>query len=405
MIIEKFLKLLNSYEEEVLKKIKSELIGAKVPFSKNVKKSFVMDKYSEYQQTFMEINTIKQYFSTFKEEDHKMFSDFTKLSEILMDLGLTNREKAQIMLEALKKNTYSGILGVGDLNNAFVLDANKILFVDFKTIPKKQIEEMYMTGSLIEFINKDLDEATIQEIEQINELIDRKEEYILNIENLYNVTVKVQKLLIDKDAILSDEEIEELLDILKDFKVNSDLINYVKLYLIHRREKHIEKVKKEEKEKVESKPFIVIEKKKSNLVTDKEYKEIKKEIYKYYNLYTQEIVNEIDLDTMIRLASLMYRIDVHRDEIYTFIKQVKDNILLTGNPISIFVLEYDRLKYYYDEEELSDIASYLKEIFICDNDDYIFWLEEIEKELNKLLKPIEYKYNYELDKAKKRLVI
>ena len=100
----------------------------------------------------------------------------------------------------------------------------------------------------------------------------------------------------------------------------------------------------------------------------------------------------------------MFRIDIHKDEIYTFIRKVKENILLTGNPVSIFVSEYDRLRFYYTDEELSDINDYLKEIFICDNDDYLFWLDEINNELNKLLRPIENNYNYELDVAKKRLV-
>lgn len=404
MIIEKFLKLLEAYEKGLLGSMKKELIGAKVTVRNGIEESPVIAKYQDYQKVFMEINTVRNYFSTFKEEDHKMFSDFIMLSRILMDLGLTNRERAQIMIEALKKNTYSGILGVDDLSNAFVLDANKILFVDFKTISKEEIAEMYLKGTIVDFINMDLDEATEKELEQINELLARKNEYILDITKLYNVTLKAQELLIDKDAILSDSEIEEIINILVDFRVDSQLVDSVRIYLINKREKHNERKIREDSKNSEVKPVVRRAEKKSNLVTDKEYKEIKKEIYKYYNLYQQEIVSDIDIDNMIRLASLMFRIDIHKDEIYTFIRKVKENNLLTGNPVSIFVSEYDRLRFYYKDEELSDINDYLKEIFICDNDDYLFWLDEINSELNKLLRPIENNYNYELDVAKKRLV-
>ena len=48
---------------------------------------------------------------------------------------------------------------------------------------------------------------------------------------------------------------------------------------------------------------------------------------------------------------------------------------------------------------------YLEEIFICSDEDYLFWKDEIEKELDKLLSRIAYKYDYELEVAKKRLSI
>lgn len=405
MIVEKFLKLLDAYEQELLKSMKKELIGAKVTVKNGEVHNPIISKYNDYQIKFMEINTVKNYFKTFKEEDHKMFSDFIILSEILLSMGLSNRERAQIMIEALRKNTYSGILGVENLDNAFVLDANKIVFIDFETISREKIKEMYLEGSIVDFINMDLDEASLEELEQINELLERKDEYTLDISKLYNATLIVDELLNKKDGILTDDEINKILNILIDFRVDKEIVDAVNMYLINKRNKSVIREEKNKKQEETSKQVsIKREVKQSNLVTDKEYKSIKKEIYKYYNLYTQEIVSDIDIDTMIRIASLMFRIDIHKDEIYTFIRKVKENILLTGNPVSIFVSEYDRLKFYYTDEELSDIKEYLKEIFICDNDDYLFWLDEINNELNKLLRPIENNYNYELDIAKKRLV-
>ena len=405
MIIEKFLKLLDEYEQELLKRMKKELIGAKVTVVQGQVHNPVIEKYNDYQAKFMEINTVKNYFRTFNEEDHKMFSDFVILSEILLGMGLTNKERAQVMIEALRKNTYSGILGVDNFENAFVLDANRIIFIDFKTISKEKITKMYLDGTIVDFINMDLDEATLEELEQINELLDRKDEYTLDITRLYNATVLVNELFNVKKEILTDDEIAKISDILVDFRVNQEIVDSVRVYLINKRNKEVEKKEKLRKQEETNKK--VVEKKevkRSNLVTDKEYKEIKKEIYRYYNLYTQEIIGDIDFETMIRLASLMFRIDIHKDEIYTFIRKVKETIILSGNPISVFVSSYDRLKYYYSEDELDNINDYLKEIFICSDEDYSFWLDEINNELTKLLKPIENNYNYELEIAKKRLI-
>ena len=118
-----------------------------------------------------------------------------------------------------------------------------------------------------------------------------------------------------------------------------------------------------------------------------------------------EIVSEIDYETMIRLTSLMLRIGINKDEIKRFISKVKDTFVVSDNAITNFVHEYDRLNYYFEDYDLKNILEYLEEIFICSNEDYLFWKDEIEKELDKLLSRIAYKYDYELEVAKKRLSI
>ena len=224
--------------------MKKELIGAKVTVVQGQVHNPVIEKYNDYQAKFMEINTVKNYFRTFKEEDHKMFSDFVILSEILLGMGLTNKERAQVMIEALRKNTYSGILGVDNFENAFVLDANRIIFIDFKTISKEKITKMYLDGTIVDFINMDLDEATLEELEQINELLDRKDEYTLDITRLYNATVLVNELLNVKKEILTDDDIAKISDILVDFRVNQEIVDSVRVYLINKRNKEAEKKEK-----------------------------------------------------------------------------------------------------------------------------------------------------------------
>ena len=366
----------------------------------------VLMRYTEYQVDFIEINTIREFFKRINESDDKaLLTDFIKFSEILEELPMTPKERAQIIIEAFKKNTRSGILSVDDFSTSFVIDANKIVTVKFKTISDDQIFKMFKSGTILDFIYQDEENITPEIRAQIDELIDRKDEYCLDTIKIYDDTLRLYELLIEKDGKQTDDEIALVGKIMLSNRLSQNNVDDVIKYLTNKRNKQLEKqAKKEASEFVVVKPKVE-EVKKSNLVTEKEYRQIKKEIRQYYDLYHMEIVSEIDYETMIRLTSLMLRIGINKDEIKRFISKVKDTFVVSDNAITNFVHEYDRLNYYFEDYDLKNILEYLEEIFICSDEDYLFWKDEIEKELDKLLSRIAYKYDYELEVAKKRLSI
>lgn len=366
----------------------------------------VLMRYAEYQVDFIEINTIREFFKRINESDDKaLLTDFIKFSEILEELPMTPKERAQIIIEAFKKNTRSGILSVDDFSTSFVIDANKIVTVKFKTISDDQIFKMFKSGTILDFIYQDEENITPEVRAQIDELIDRKDEYCLDTIKIYDDTLRLYELLIEKDGKQTDDEIALVGKIMLSNRLSQNNVDDVIKYLTNKRNKQLEKqAKKEASEFVVVKPKVE-EVKKSNLVTEKEYRQIKKEIRQYYDLYHMEIVSEIDYETMIRLTSLMLRIGINKDEIKRFISKVKDTFVVSDNAITNFVHEYDRLNYYFEDYDLKNILEYLEEIFICSDEDYLFWKDEIEKELDKLLSRIAYKYDYELEVAKKRLSI
>ena len=366
----------------------------------------VLMRYAEYQVDFIEINTIREFFKRINESDDKaLLTDFIKFSEILEELPMTPKERAQIIIEAFKKNTRSGILSVDDFSTSFVIDANKIVTVKFKTISDYQIFKMFKSGTILDFIYQDEENITPEVRAQIDELIDRKDEYCLDTIKIYDDTLRLYELLIEKDGKQTDDEIALVGKIMLSNRLSQNNVDDVIKYLTNKRNKQLEKqAKKEASEFVVVKPKVE-EVKKSNLVTEKEYRQIKKEIRQYYDLYHMEIVSEIDYETMIRLTSLMLRIGINKGEIKRFISKVKDTFVVSDNAITNFVHEYDRLNYYFEDYDLKNILEYLEEIFICSDEDYLFWKDEIEKELDKLLSRIAYKYDYELEVAKKRLSI
>lgn len=366
----------------------------------------VMRRYAEYQADLIEIRTIKNFFNTIDENNKALFTDYIKLSAILEVLPLNAKERATIIIEAFKKNIRSGILEVEDFENSFIIDANKLVVCKFKTLTSEEVFNMYKSGTIIDFIYQDEDKVTPEVKAQIDELIARRDEYCMDTMKIYDDTLRLRELLIEKDGLQTDDEIALVGKIMKSERVSESIVDDVTTFLTNKRNKNLARIEKERKEQESiERPRVVEAPKPSNLVTEKEYRSIKKEIRNYYDLYHMEILQDINYETMIRLVSLMIRIGVHKDEIKRFISKVKDSLTYSDNSIVRFVSEYDRLNYYYDNYDLESILEYLQEIFICTDEDYEFWKDEIGRELHKLLKPIESKYDYEIDVAKKRLSI
>lgn len=405
-MIKKFLGLLDSYENSLLDDLRKDIIGKKVPVNKDMANSDVMRRYAEYQADLIDIRTIKNFFNTIDENNKALFTDYIKLSAILEVLPLNARERATIIIEAFKKNIRSGILEVKDFKTSFIIDANKLVLCKFKTLTSEQVFNMYKSGTIIDFIYQDEDYVTPEVKAQIDELIVRKDEYCMDSMKIYDDTIRLRELLIEKEGLQTDDEIALIGKIMKSERVSESIANDVISFLTNKRNKTKMRLEREEREKeLLTKPVKVVETRQSTFVTDKEYKAIKKEIKQYYDLYHMEILQDIDYETMIRLTSLMIRIGVHKDEIKRFINKVKETFIVSDNSITTFVHEYDRLNYYYEEEDLKDILEYLEEIFICSDEDYEFWKDEIRKELNRLLSSIDEKFDYEIDVAKKRLSI
>ena len=156
-------------------------VGWKTPRrndAKNIKvTSITQDKdvtrcYAEYQAKFIEIRTIKSFFEGINGK--QLFTDFVNLSEFLVKMPLNSRERACIILDAYQRNFKSGILEIEDFDTFFIIDANKIVTVDFKTISAEKVFELYKNGRILDFIDQETDDVLVNA--QIDELINRRNE-------------------------------------------------------------------------------------------------------------------------------------------------------------------------------------------------------------------------------------
>ena len=146
------------------------------------------------------------------------------------------------------------------------------------------------------------------------------------------------------------------------------------------------KLKKHKKENTSTPVVInkkVTEEKPSKYLSDKEYKELLKEVKRYYNLYTRELTNEfISSEDRERIAAIMVRLGLEQYQVVDFLK--KTETVAKTYTYEYFKDHVNEFEYYFGED-LSQVHEYMKEIETCtDEEDKEYWIMGINEELAKL---------------------
>lgn len=123
--------------------------------------------------------------------------------------------------------------------------------------------------------------------------------------------------------------------------------------------------------------------KSSKYISDKDYKHVLKEIKKYYNPNTGELVmNGITNEQREYIASLMIHIDLEQYQIIDFLKATE--MLSKTYTYDYFKNHIEEFEFYFGEE-LNQVFEYMKEIENCTTEeDKEYWIMGINEELSKL---------------------
>ena len=127
----------------------------------------------------------------------------------------------------------------------------------------------------------------------------------------------------------------------------------------------------------------VTEEKPSKYISDKEYRNLLKEVKKYYNPYTRKLTNEfISSEDRERIAAIMIRLGLEQYQVIDFLK--KTETVNKTYTYEYFKDHVDEFEYYFGES-LSQVHEYMKEIESCtDEEDKEYWIMGINEELAKL---------------------
>ena len=150
-----------------------------------------------------------------------------------------------------------------------------------------------------------------------------------------------------------------------------------------------------------SKP-VVVEK---PMMDRKEYNLIERELRKYFDIRTMEVVTPLTLDLQIYCVGLLIKLGFSDDKIREILKIMNKNGYSYDNPITMFVALSEKLEYYKDvdgiKEAIETMLGAMSEIMIVSDVEYEEWKDFLSSELNSALKLIPKTYDYEIEKAKK----
>ena len=326
----------------------------------------------------------------------EIFIQFDYLTEMLEESPLNARRKFFIIQRLLKKNLATNIVH----QNARCFDIQKIDSYNFTYMTREQFLEFVRTDEYGRLKDKDESELTEHEKKMLEEFNKFSDENPLDIAPIVEAHKLIKEHYFDKLDSFDEEDVRIFLDCLSSFGLNDKLKEMFRNLLLREIAKRGKKVVNTTPEYVVPK---VIEEKKT--ISKKEYNLIERELRKYFDFRTMEVVAPLDLDTQIYCVGLLIKLGISDKRILDILKIMNKNGYCYDNPIRMFVALYEKLEYYKDidgiKEAIETMLSAMGEIMITTDNEYEEWKELIGEELVATLKLLPKTYEYEIEKARK----
>lgn len=319
--------------------------------------------------------------------------DFQHLSLYLLSSPLKGKESFNVLMGFISLNIKKGLLDYpGDV---LIIDS---LIAERRGLNSKKIFDLFIGENLNTLLNTEDEKLSDGEIQVKKTLLEISEESAgLKQDQFLDYHRVIQSSYLDKADSYKKEDIDKIIASLDGLGVCSELCQRIKATL------NRELSKRMKKDSINS--YVIKRKqpsKESKYISDAEYKQIKKEIGKYWDTYKMEAKKDLTEEERLYCAYLLLKIGTDSDLVRTFFHRTEEKSDLE-NPIGFYNHTYDKLKFYEQkcnfQQSLDNIQDYLQEIFITNSEDYQFWKDEIKKELSTMVQKLPQSYEYELRKA------
>lgn len=327
----------------------------------------------------------------------EIFNEFAILSKKLEAAPLYSSEKVTILFTFLERNIASHILEAE--TKAF--DQKAINDYKFKTMTSEEAYELIRSEKYGYLLNSPNEELSKEDLLIKEDILTFTESHIFDLTDIVNNHQNIFDHYLNKKDDYTKDDINIILNTLKSMKVSEIIVEYVRIILNRKLEKRL---KAQTKIVIKKEVSPVNSPKTKKYLSDKEYKTIKKELASYYDLYNSKLIRPLSYEEMIYCVNLLIKLGESKDTINLFVMNAEKSILST-NPITKYLQYYEKLKYYSeitgDFDTLAEIEEYFKEIFICNDTDYVFWKCNIANLLNKEIDLLSLRSDYEMNEAKK----
>lgn len=325
---------------------------------------------------------------------NELFKDYWDLSYLLESSPLNLKEKSSVIFEVIQNNLNKKLLE----KEAMVIDTSRLSNHTFKTMNSKEAKLLiYQIGVCHIDEREDLTELEKARIAEIYRYVEKN---AINISEFIENHHQIKIHYLDKLTSYTKEDIEVVKIALKKLDVTPKMIQNIEVFL-----------NKEMERRLDVKQDVVLNWGQPNyqrqqLLKDKEYKKIRKELSSYYNQYENQLLKDLSFEDSIYCVSLMIELGYTEKDINTFLLRVETTKPIETNSITEFVSNYKKYIFYQDDyqikEKMDTILEYLSVIFMnVEEKEYKDFKHEIREELIKLKYLIPDNYQYEKSLAKK----
>lgn len=388
----KFINYLDSSASEIERKV-VERVNRRENKELNSFDKIDVDRCNTRKQMSRILNVPRESWELYGE----LFADFATLSDLMMSAGLKNKEVFYIVFYLIEKNLGAHVLEL-TVRSFDIKKIENYNFSNYKHLNKDVILEMVRTERYGRLATMGEDELTDTERELLEEFERFSAE---NPEDLTGV-VENHRLMkehyFDKLDSFDREDIEVVCDVFRRMGLYESYVEVVRDLLESKLEKRSKK----------DSPIIVERvqvREKKEVLTDKEYNLLSRELRKYFDVSKMVVVEPINLEIEIYCVSLMIRMGFDDTTIKRALKVMNKSLVQEDNPIVVFIKLYSKLMYYENisdiKEAVDNIMYYLLEMFITNDEDYEVLKEFIGEEINKIQDNLIGTFDYEMAEASK----
>ena len=335
-------------------------------------------------------------------DDESIYKYFSFISYYLENSPLKMREKMAVLFYIVKKNQIQ--LTKYPERISRILDLNILHKLYAPTMNLEKFNQFIHQQNVNELINKKMEILTPKEILLRQKILEAEKDT----ENEHKLFIKVHQYIEDhyfrKENNYTKKDIKFIEVALKKLGVSKKLISAFISILTTDLEKRkpIQESRIDESKSMNKENFMAL--------STKEYNEIFKEIEIYYDIQEHKIIKALTEEEIIYLVSLMLKINIPLIEI----KKCIQNINWHGwsaytNPIMAYNDYYGKLKNNSSVVEVEIVIKSINELigalFIPENEEeYLFWKQEIANELKKVRNILNQDDGYELGEARKLII-
>ncbi len=360
----------------------------------------------EKPELYNNIHNLRGLIDYLKFEEARAFYELDEVSEAFQYINLHVNTQIAIFMYIMRINHK---LDMGPDEPTYVADAEALLDFEYKYIKTEELRKILEEQRLDDFF----EDKSLKYRKARKEVAKRYEETKRDLTSRQQAS-NILGAIFEKEAKDTTEEdyqtIIEKMDELFFGHISHRLVKKIK----KQKELELNPPVKQEKN-VENKTEVndtSKDKKKKPKETPKKQTSINqtiREINKYFELDTCELKEELSLDQIIYVLSLMYSINVEKNKVEAFLRNTMREFK-NLHPYAIYNQGYDKFSYLGGDnpevKEHLDMIEYILsdvDIFICDDATYKSTKELVEEEISEIMRIINGNYTYEEKEAKKLL--